>query len=290
MFQSASRFSCRRLLAVFGIVASAVSMAPAPARAGDGVIEINQTCATQTGCFAGDAAGFPVTTSEDAGRSYRLTSDLVVTTASQTAISTDDDDLTIDLNGFALIGPNTCSGSPTSCALSGAGDGISGLGNRIRITNGHIRGFGADGIDVNQGQVSGIHASNNGGDGIDVGGRGIVTGCTVESNAGNGLITNQASVMEGNVSYANGGDGIQANGVGSVLRGNTARANAGDGIQTTINSLAVNNVVYINTGFGLRLSSGTGYSENSVNSNTGGTVSSGIAIGTNLCNGNTTCP
>ena len=32
-----------------------------PALASDGVLEINQTCAVQTGCFTGDTAGFPVT-------------------------------------------------------------------------------------------------------------------------------------------------------------------------------------------------------------------------------------
>jgi hypothetical protein len=30
-----------------------------PALAVDGVLEINQTCAVQTGCFAGDIPGFP---------------------------------------------------------------------------------------------------------------------------------------------------------------------------------------------------------------------------------------
>ncbi len=38
----------------------------------DGVLEINQTCAVQTGCFAGDTAGFPVEI--DVAGSYRLTS------------------------------------------------------------------------------------------------------------------------------------------------------------------------------------------------------------------------
>ena len=38
-----------------------------PAFAVDGVAEINQTCAVNTGCFAGDFAGFPVTISS-AGR------------------------------------------------------------------------------------------------------------------------------------------------------------------------------------------------------------------------------
>ena len=37
-----------------------------PARAGDGALEINQTCAVNTGCFARDTAGFPVTISTSA--------------------------------------------------------------------------------------------------------------------------------------------------------------------------------------------------------------------------------
>ncbi len=32
-----------------------------PAHAVDGVLEINQACAVNAGCFAGDTAGFPVT-------------------------------------------------------------------------------------------------------------------------------------------------------------------------------------------------------------------------------------
>jgi hypothetical protein len=40
-----------------------------PALAVDGVLEINQTCAVQTGCFAGDTAGFPVTIGASRARS-----------------------------------------------------------------------------------------------------------------------------------------------------------------------------------------------------------------------------
>ena len=47
-----------------------------PALASDGVLEINQTCAVQTGCFPGDTAGFPVKIT--ASGSYRLTGNLVV--------------------------------------------------------------------------------------------------------------------------------------------------------------------------------------------------------------------
>ena len=37
----------------------------------DGAVELNQTCAVQTGCLADDAAGFPVTIATPG--SYRLT-------------------------------------------------------------------------------------------------------------------------------------------------------------------------------------------------------------------------
>jgi hypothetical protein len=57
-----------------------------PALAVDGVLEINQACAVQTGCFAGDTAGFPVTIDGGVGKSYRLTANLVVPDVETTAI------------------------------------------------------------------------------------------------------------------------------------------------------------------------------------------------------------
>jgi hypothetical protein len=68
-----------------------------PSLAVDGVLEINQTCAVQTGCFAGDTAGFPVTIST-AG-SYRLTGNLETTLV---MVSVQADNVTVDLNGFDM--------------------------------------------------------------------------------------------------------------------------------------------------------------------------------------------
>ena len=48
-----------------------------PVLAVDGVLEINQTCAVPTGCFAGDATGFPVQI--NASGSNRPTSNLGTT-------------------------------------------------------------------------------------------------------------------------------------------------------------------------------------------------------------------
>ena len=57
-----------------------------PILASDGAVEINQACAENTGCFSGDTAGFPVTIDASAGRSYRLTSDLILLSASTSGI------------------------------------------------------------------------------------------------------------------------------------------------------------------------------------------------------------
>ena len=73
--------------------------------ANDGVLEINQACAVNTGCFPGDTGGFPVTIDGSAGRSYRLTSDLTVPSADTSGIVVTISDVGIDLNNFAILGP-----------------------------------------------------------------------------------------------------------------------------------------------------------------------------------------
>ena len=73
------RYVSRALVLGSSLLASA-------AYAGDGVLEINQTCATETGCFPGDSAGFPVTVNVGTGSSFRLTSDLALPNSDTTAI------------------------------------------------------------------------------------------------------------------------------------------------------------------------------------------------------------
>jgi hypothetical protein len=62
----------------------ALALASVAANAGEGVLEINQACATQTGCFPGDGAGFPVVISSSG--SYRLTSNLSVPDANTSGV------------------------------------------------------------------------------------------------------------------------------------------------------------------------------------------------------------
>jgi len=45
-----------------------------------------------------------------------------------------------------------------------------------------------------------------------------------------------------------------------------------------------------NGGFGIRLTGASSYENNVVELNTGGTISGGTQTGSNLCDGNMTCP
>jgi hypothetical protein len=124
------------------ILLLALAAAPASARAGDGVIEINQSCAL-AGCFAGDAAGFPVTI--DASGSYRLTSNLL---SGSTGIQVITDAVQLDLGGFTLDGGGRCTGTPVA-SCSGSVPltiGIIVTGDQVRILDGVVRGFALTGI------------------------------------------------------------------------------------------------------------------------------------------------
>src|SRR5580693_1218836 len=81
----------------------------------DGVVLINQANALAGNVTPGDAPGFPVTIS--VAGSYRLSSNLTVPDANTDAIDITVSHVTIDLNGFSIIGQVVCSGFPvTSCS------------------------------------------------------------------------------------------------------------------------------------------------------------------------------
>ncbi len=99
----------------------------------DGRIEINQASVEAAG-------GFPFTIT--APGNYALTGDLTVP-AETNGIVIDTNWVTIDLNGFSVIGPASC--SPQSCT-SGSGFGIVPQnfltdGARSTVHNGTVRGF-----------------------------------------------------------------------------------------------------------------------------------------------------
>jgi hypothetical protein len=285
---------------------------PAGVLAADGVLEINQTCAA-AGCFSGDSAGLPVTL-QTAG-SYRLTSNLLVPDANTDGLVVSAHGVSIDLNGFEIRGPVTCSGSPPVCTpSSGSGSGIETTTNGIRgvsVRNGVITGMGNYGVFLgDQAKVTALRVRNNRTFGISVNSGSAVSDNVVSMNGGSGIYTAAGSIVSGNAVVQNGSYGISAgfssaihenvarfNGIdginaldGSTVAGNTTASNSGDGIEATGGSTVQRTTSRSNTGFGLRLASDAGYRENTISNNSGGTVTGGVNMGNNSCNGATFCP
>jgi hypothetical protein len=303
----------------------ALALMACPAFAVDGVLEINQTCAVLTGCFSGDASGFPVTIDGSAGSSYTLTGNLAVPDANTTAISVSANAVTIDLGGFEIRGVTTCSGSPVSCSPSGSGRGIavtSANVREVRVHNGMVTGMGSLGISLaTQAIVEDVRVTQNRATGVLVNSSSIIRNSTAAWNGQHGLFGSNGSILTGNVSYQNGFDGISG-GSGSLISGNSAYANGNDGIlgaegatiidnmsqsngdatnpttddgiECSIGCTVRGNTVSSNSGYGLTLGVDSVFRQNVVTDNTTGTVTGGIDRGDNYCAGNGTgtdfCP
>ncbi|MEE2672843.1 MAG: right-handed parallel beta-helix repeat-containing protein [Myxococcota bacterium] len=291
-----------------------------PSYAVDGVLEINQACAVNTGCFSGDTAGLPVQIT--AAGSYRLTSNL--TSSGGLVIDINADAVTVDLNGFGIIGPTACSFNASTRVVTcsptnnGSGHGIRGQGNDITVLNGTISGMGSFGILLTNGtsfRVDGVHATANAGYGIEASNNSLISKCaarrnglggivsrtlggnsrfdlnTAYQNGGPGLWIADGGVVTGNTSSQNSGDGINCS--ACMIARNLTNSNGGDGIQSIGGGTVVENRASSNLGYGLNLSD-SGYAHNVVTTSASslGTVSGGIQMGANVnvCDGNTTCP
>lgn len=265
--------------------AFAALLAAAPAAAVDGLILIDQNKALAGSVTPGDAPGFPVSITKSG--SYRLSSDLIVPDADTTAIdvTTAAEHVTIDLNGFSIVGPVVCTGSsagnpvtictpvPSSTSIFGPGVGVRAAPVRsLTIRNGAIRGMGRHGIFVfnaPQSRMEGMTVMGNGAYGI-FGGLATIVDNIVEGNLLDGIVFNQG-LVRGNSLRRNGGNGIASSGIGGIISGNNIYRNGGVGLSSLANSP---------------------YSFNNLDNNFGGFVdpaSSGFNAGGNSCNGGI-CP
>jgi hypothetical protein len=95
-----------------------------------------QLCA-QTQINQSNISSFPYTITKPG--SYILTSNLTVSAANTTAIMVYASDVTIDLNGFSIIGPMSCTAS--GCSSSSSGYGVNTQYNNLTLKNGTISGF-----------------------------------------------------------------------------------------------------------------------------------------------------
>jgi hypothetical protein len=252
-----------------GLVAALAALAAVPAIAADGTKTINMAKVTAGGFTPGDAPGFPLTISRPG--SYTLAGNLNVPNGNTTAIEITADHVTLDLNGFAILGPADCSGG-NPCVNVGTGRGISTPSVRFNLTirNGTIQGMGREGVYL-QGDshlVEYLHVRSNGNHGVwlassaDLGGS-IVQHCTVQRNGSVGI-------------YASDG----------MIRHNVVNTNLYAGVGLGRGS-AVQNLVTRNGVFGLSLSTnGAGAFGNVLGDNPGGNFTGfGVNLGQNLCTG-----
>ncbi|MBK7952247.1 MAG: right-handed parallel beta-helix repeat-containing protein [Deltaproteobacteria bacterium] len=293
----------------FGAAIATMLLAASPSLASDGVLEINQTCATLSGCFAGDVPGFPVTIDGSAGSSYLLTGDLEVPNANTDGIVISTNRIALDLNGFGLSGPTICNGSPNTCAPVGSGVGIRatpppGLTAReTTVTNGRVKGFGSYGLSLRDGAlVEHVTATENGATGILVDDAGVlrasigarngtdgiraltstnISGCTAVANGGRGLVAGPGSTILGSTAYLNGGIGIYGGdgsigAIGVVVADNASRSNVRDGIFLAGGGIARGNTVNLNGDDGIDAGDGALVRDNAVFENGDAAADDGI--------------
>ena len=164
--------------AVATIILAAITAAPAFAQRA-----INQGQALAGGITPGDAPGFPVTLS--APGHYRLTGNLLPpATCGVHGIEVTSRLVTIDLNGFAIIGPGT-----------GCSDGIRSVAWYTVVVNGTVRNF-AIGLNLaaaatewtdEVNRVERVKAYANASVGIAAGSFSIVVDCIANQNGGTGI-------------------------------------------------------------------------------------------------------
>jgi len=263
-------------------VVFACAIGAGPALAVDGAILINQARALAGSVTVGDTPGFPV--SINTPGYYVLTSNLTVPNQNTTAIQINSNNVTIDLNGFAILGPNVCATDgltvaapctlPATLANVGygidAGTAVAFNVNNTRVINGTIDGMGAIGIFANvNARIEKVNVSNCGSYGIYTFG-GVILDSLVRGNGATGIVT-----------------------TGAIIKDSRSIFNRGFGIQTQSISILTGNAIGTNLSYGLVLTANSRYTDNIIDNNNGGNanpqVLSGTSAGVNTC-GSAPCP
>ncbi len=123
------------------LITAALAALLAPAAFAQALIDQNKVLAGSV--TPGDAPGFPLTISQPG--SYKLTSNLYVPAGSD-GIQITADNVTLDLNGFTVLGTATCSQNGSTLAVTCSqmqGNGVYAEGRKhAAVKNGTVRGFG----------------------------------------------------------------------------------------------------------------------------------------------------
>ena len=217
--------------------------------------------------------------------SYVLTSDLTdcleCSDLPSHGILIDANNVTLDLNGFSIIGDRVSSI-----------DGITIVGGRsnIVVKNGVVRDWLEHGANLAQAinsRVEDLTVSNCGLDGVRVGFGSTIRDCNVTNCLGKGIIVETACLVEGCVVVGAGEDGIHALPVatsnGSTIRDCAVRLCTEDGIDAADGCSVSDCAVSINGMAGIRAAPGCAVSGCAATLN----AASGIIANQSLVRGNT---
>lgn len=307
------------------VLATLLLLTSAAVWAVDGVIEINHAKALAGGVTSGDAPGYPVTISQPG--SYRLTGNIAQPDANTHAVSVTANDVSIDLNGFAILGANTCTKfavfppPAVTCSGPGTGNGINADVLGLTVRNGVIAGVGGSGISGPSGRIervqlhdngawglfmytttlAEVNASHNGNSGARIN-NGAVTGSVFDMNGAAGLDCRTSCAIANNTFNRNFGDGIKIDGdfgegaFVSIANNTVARNNRGvtfsDGAASYA-GLVTGNAIGGNQTHGLSAPSGNVvYGGNSFSGAVPSVVGAAVGLSNNNCNGTVavTCP
>ncbi len=151
--------------------------------------------------------------------SYYLTSN-VLGASGKNGIAINADNVTLDLNGFALIGAGG--------SLNGVN--VASAHQNIIIMNGTAEAWGANGINAanaTNAQLTVLQVSANGQAGIVAGTSCIVRNCGATGNGADGIrVTGMTTRVEENNSNSNGASGIRTDAAGSLVIRNNATLNS----------------------------------------------------------------
>jgi hypothetical protein len=227
------------ILIIVGIALTPLSSASAL----DGEVLIDQRKAGTGGITPGDAPGFPITISR--GGKYKLTSNLNVT-AGKNAFNITGHNVTLDLNGFRIVGGQF---GINAVAVDG-----------LTVMNGTIVNFSSDGIRARGfAIIQDVQITNNGGMGVKLNNNGRVLGSTISGNNGVNIYCVSRCLIASNVVS----DSKTESGIGLFT-------NAGG-------HLVLGNVISNNTVFAIYAEGTTGFANNTVTGN--GTFNNSSIIG-----------
>ncbi|HWY78374.1 MAG TPA: hypothetical protein VN281_22355, partial [Verrucomicrobiae bacterium] len=238
--------------------------------------------------------------------SYYLTGSLTGL-AAQNGIIISVGNVTLDLQGFELIGAG--GGSGTGIVVTG------GVTNAV-VINGTVRNWPGNGTDAsgasgvtlkdlratantgdgllagNGGLITGCAGYGNGGAGIHAGVGCTVSACTASANGGDGILVESSCLVIGSTSITNGVAGIHAAGSQNRVEGNHAVGNA-TGIQVDgINNLVIRNSAQASIAQDYKLVNGNNYGQiltspggGFVNGNSWANFSGACATNQSVCAG-----